>query len=151
MAHTAANAGNRSPSATERLNAEIRDVGTEQFVSSGYKPGIIRHIVLFRYKDEVRDSQRNEVTQRFVALQRSLRNGREYIVSIETGTQTSGEQADHGLQQAFVVTFRSEGDRNFYVGRPFVQDAQFIDLQHDQFKDYVTPFLDGVVVFDYSV
>jgi hypothetical protein len=32
-----------------------------------------------------------------------------YITSIETGLQSSGEGADQGFEQIFLVTFKSEG------------------------------------------
>jgi len=143
----------RALTPTEQLRAELEHVGVERFVASDYKPGRVRHIVLFRFKDTVSEIERAEVTQRFLALQYSLRQGKPYIVSIERGVQTSGESAGRDYQQAFLVTFRSEGDRNYYVGRPFVHDASCLDTQHDRFKDDVARFLapDGVVVFDYVV
>ncbi|VVE75815.1 Dabb family protein [Pandoraea sputorum] len=142
----------RQPAA-QRLAEELQRVGVDRFVSPEYKPGRVRHIVLFRYKSTVTDVERANITHRFLALRNSLRNDSVYIASIETGIQNGGEQLDQGLDQAFLVTFRSEGDRNYYVGRPLVQDAQFFDPQHEAFKAFVAPFLapSGVVVFDYSV
>jgi hypothetical protein len=35
--------------------------------------------------------------------------GQPYITSIETGLQNSGEGADQGFEQIFLVTFKSEG------------------------------------------
>ncbi|WP_180978169.1 MULTISPECIES: Dabb family protein [Burkholderia] len=139
--------------AAQRLNDELRAVGVERFTASDYKPGVVRHIVLFRYQDTVTAAQRQEITQRFLSLQKSQRNGARYIVSIDEGLQSSGEKADQGLQQGFLVTFRSEGDRNFYVGQPIVTDPNFYDANHQAFKDFVGPLLarQGVLVFDYTV
>jgi hypothetical protein len=142
-----------SQTARQRLDTELSTVGVGQFTAPDYKPGLVRHIVLFRYKDTVTAAQREDITQRFLALQNSPRNGAPYIVSIEEGMQNSGENADQGLQQGFLVTFRSEGDRNYYVGQPIVTNAQYYDAMHQQFKDFVGPYLaaQGVVVFDYTV
>lgn len=83
----------------------------------------------------------------------SLRKTRPFIVSIETGQQLSGEGADQNLEQAFVVTFRSQGDRNYYVGQPLVSDAQYYEPVHQRFKEFVGPMLasGGVIVLDYTV
>jgi hypothetical protein len=137
----------------DKLKKELDSVGAARFTHSDYKKGQLRHIVLFRYKPSVNAEQRLEVTNRFMALQKSLRNNKPYISSIEEGLQSSGENADQGLEQAFQVTFNSEGDRNYYVGEPIVTDARYFDLAHQKFKAFVGPLLalQGVLVFDYTV
>ena len=139
-------------SATKQLQNELAAIGVEKFTASNYKPGTVRHIVLFRYKKLIGSQEKAMITERFLALrQLCKRNGVPYIVSIETGTQNSGEGADQGFQQAFVVTFKSEGDRNYYVGQPIVTNAHFYDLAHQTFKEYVGALLDqnGALVFDF--
>jgi hypothetical protein len=112
----------------------------------------VRHIVLFRYKNGVSDNQKLNIVERFLSLKNSLRNGMPYILSIEEGMQNSGEDVHGGFHQAFLMTFSSEGDRNYYVGRPIVSDTRYFDIEHRGFVDFVTPFLDvdGVLVFDYT-
>ena len=116
-------------------------------------PGRYQHIVLFKYRAEVSPAQKQEVIRLFLALERlCLRNGRPYISSIVTGAQNSTEGAARGLEQGFIVTFRSEGDRNYYVGAPGEQDSRFADPAHAAFKRFVAPLLapgDGVLVFDF--
>ena len=141
-------------SSTELLKSELSEVGPEIFTSPDFKSGTVRHIVLFRYRDGTTDEQREEIRQRFTALAtQAKRDGEPYIVSIETGKQSSGEGVDGGFEEAFVVTFRSEGDRNYYVGTPVVEDAAFYDPEHQKFKEFVGPFLaeKGVLVFDFTV
>ena len=143
---------NLSPA--DRLKQELAKVGVERFTAPNYKPGLIRHIVLFRYNGAVSSEQKEEVIRRFLALRTlSKRNGRIYILSIETGSEISGEGLDQGLEQGFIVTFKSQGDRNYYVGQPIVTDSRFYDLAHQAFKDFVGPLLDqnGALVFDFSV
>lgn len=140
-------------SAADRLKAELEQVGVERFTAPDYKPGLIRHIVLFRYAPSVSQADRDEVKRRFLALKtEARRNGSPYIVSIETGGEISGEGADQGLEQGFIVTFRSQGDRNYYVGQPVVTDAAHYDPAHQAFKDFVGPLLDqnGALVFDFN-
>jgi hypothetical protein len=141
-------------SAADRIKQELADVGVEQFTASDYKPGTVRHIVLFRYASTVTPTEKREVIRRFLALKTlAKRNGKNYIVSIDTGGEISGEGADQGLEQGFIVTFRSQGDRNYYVGQPVVTDANFYEPAHQAFKDFVGPLLDqnGAVVFDFAL
>lgn len=145
---------NTSVSAADRLKQELAQVGVDQFTSSRYKPGTVRHIVLFRYAAHVTQEQKDEAKRKFMALQTLCkRDGHKYIVSIDTGGEISGEGADQGLEQGFIVTFRSQGDRNFYVGQPVVTDSNFYDPHHQAFKDFVGPLLDqnGALVFDFAV
>lgn len=138
----------------ERLNQELEDVGVVRFTASDYKPGVVRHIVLFRYVKSATPAQIAEVKSRFLALRTlARRDGKNYILSIETGSEISGEGADQGLEQGFIVTFRSQGDRNYYVGQPVVTDSNFYDPAHQAFKDFVGPLLDqnGALVFDFAV
>lgn len=139
-------------SAAQILAQEQHKVGVEIFTSPNYRPRPLRHIVLFKYNDSVTPAQRAEVKQRFLALgAKALRQGRPYIVSIETGSQISGEGVDRGLDQAFIVTFRSEGDRNYYVGSPIVTDAAYYDPAHAAFKRFVASHISEAVVFDYQI
>ena len=141
-------------SAADRLKQELATVGVERFTASNYKPGLIRHIVLFRYNEAVSSEQKEEVIRRFLVLKTlAKRNGRRYILSIETGSEISGEGLDQCLEQGFIVTFKSQGDRNYYVGQPVVTDPSYYDPAHQAFKDFVGPMLDqnGALVFDFSV
>lgn len=116
----------------------------------------VRHFVAFRYHPKVTDEQRREVVRRFLALYTECkRNDRPYIVSIETGRANSPEGADQRLVDGFLVTFTSESDRDYYVGK----NPNDFDPAHDAFKKFVHPRLDvetkikvtGAFVFDFTV
>ncbi len=130
-----------------------KQIGYAQFTSPDWRVGPVRHMVMFRYTKDSTTAQRAEVSGRFLHLVQDSRraDGKPVVVSIETGFQSSGEGADAGLQQAFLVTFRSEGDRNYYVGKPVVTDAAFFDPAHEAFKEFAAPYLEKVVAFDYTV
>src|SRR3954453_11259738 len=147
VSHASESAGDLTPA--QELGRELREVGMKRFTSPDYKPGTIRHIVLFRYRPGTSKAVQAEVKRRFLDLKRLS----PYIVSVETGAQNSGEGADQGLQQGFLLTFRSEGERNFYVGAPIITDPSAYDLNHQAFKEFVGPLLDknGALVFDYRV
>lgn len=131
----------------------LTKVGAARFTAPDFQPGTLRHMVLFRFRPEVTTALRNEVTKRFLALASLSRrpDGKPVVVSIEAGPQNSGENSDLGLQEGYLVTFKSEGDRNFYVGRPIVTDARYFDAAHDAFKTFAGPYLEKVVVFDFPV
>jgi hypothetical protein len=135
------------------LQGELSTIGAERFTARDYRPQLVRHLVLFRYRADVSESERREVATRFADLIGSRRSdGRPYIGSIEIGTQMSGEGAGQGFDLGVVVTFASLGDRNYYVGSPVVEDPQYFDQQHAAFKVFVGPLLAegdaSVLVFD---
>lgn len=143
---------------SQNIAAEVAAIGEDAFVAHDYKPGLMKHVVLFRYNDTVTPEQKTQIRDRFLSLARKCqRDGKPYVVSIETGTQNGGEGMDQSLEHGFIVTFKSEGDRNYYVGRGIVQKDGNYDPAHDAFKAYVGPYLHtpidptGVVAFDFKV
>lgn len=139
------------PAETQLLE-NLNRVGAAQFTKSDYRSGTIRHIVLFRFKADVTTAQKDQIAAEFKSLQqRCLRDGKPYIQSISYGDQMSGEGVSQGFTLGFIVTFNSEGDRNYYVGEPLVHDPQFYDAAHDNFKKLIGPLLDvqGALVFDF--
>lgn len=94
-----------------------------------YGPGIVRHIVLFRYRDDIDGKDMQKIEQKFHELQTSERDGRPYILSIESGAQNSPEGLGQGFHQAYIVSFASQGDRNYYVGEPLITDPLRIRLR----------------------
>lgn len=139
--------------AAQQVQAEMRRVGQVRFTAPDFKPGTIRHMVMFRFKPQTTPAERFEVTKRFMELaELSHRmDGKKVILSLETGPQISGENADIGLEQGYLVTFASEGDRNFYVGRPIVTDIRYFDPAHDAFKHFASAYIAQAVVFDFPV
>lgn len=120
--------------------------------SPDHRPGDVVHVVLFRFRAGTSAADRREVERRFHALADGMRDGRPYIRSIRSGPQISPEGAGHGFELGFVVEFDSEGDRNHYLGRPFVGGSADFDPDHAAFTQFVGPLLapggDGVLVFD---
>jgi len=134
----------------------LKDVEAKEFTNHHFRPGKIEHIVLFKYKPEVSEIEKQLILKKFLNLKNDcLRNGAPYISSIVTGQQNSHEKLDKGYEQAFIVSFNSEGDRNYYVGLPFISDPNYFDPKHEEFKKFVSPFLlpnsEGVLVFDFRV
>ncbi|MBZ5795245.1 Dabb family protein [Burkholderia contaminans] len=143
----------RKPAA-ETLRDALRQVGARAFTASDYRVGTVRHLVLLRFAERVPVALQREAVAAFLTLRDTcVRDGRPYIRSIEHGLQSSGEGADRGFEHAFLMSFDSEGDRNYYIGEPIVDDPLYYDLQHHAFKADIGPLLDPqrVLAFDYPV
>lgn len=135
------------------VRLQAAQIGLRAFTAPDFHPGKVRHIVLMRFLPTITDAQRAEVVRRFMALGQVSRrdNGQQVIADIETGVQMSGEGVDQGFEQGFVVTFNSEGDRNYYVGKPVVSDPAYFDPAHEAFKKFAAPYIIGGLVFDYAL
>jgi hypothetical protein len=122
--------------------------------SPDYGPGIIRHIVLFRYREDVDGADLQKIEQNFHELQTSKRDGRSYILSIESGPQNSPEGLGQGFHQAYIVSFASQGDRNYYVGEPLITNPALYDPMHHAFKSFIRNYISdqesSVLVFDFQ-
>lgn len=127
----------------------------QELTHRGHRPGIIRHIVLFRYRPGIKEEELDLITHRFHELGTSPRDGEPYILGIESGDQISTEELGQGFHHAFIVTFASEGDRNYYIGEPFITNPSFYDPMHHAFKAFIGPHLDpgacSALVFDFRV
>ncbi|MGX7345415.1 Dabb family protein [Acetobacter pasteurianus] len=139
--------------AAQATHALVKQIGEQRFTAPDFRPSTVRHMVMFQFRPTATAAERQEVTRRFLELATHSRrpNGAPVVASLEAGPQNSGENADLGLDYGYLVTFRSEGDRNYYVGRPIVHTSGCFDPTHDAFKKFAAPFLVKVVVFDFTV
>ena len=108
------------------------------FAADAPAKGKIVHVVAFKFKKAVTDAKKKEVEDAFAALKEKIPQ----IISLQHGTNISKEGFDHGFQQAYVVTFASEKDRDTY-------------LEHDAHKKF-GKLLEGIIadkgvfVFDFA-
>jgi hypothetical protein len=96
---------------------------------------VLRHVVLFKFKDTSSSEQINEVVDAFRALPDKV----DEISDFEWGTDVSVENLQQGFTHCFLVTFRSEADRAAYLPHP----------AHKEFGKILGPYLDKVLVVDY--
>lgn len=96
---------------------------------------MLRHVVLFQFKNEVTTAEVQEVANAFAALPAKIKE----IADFEWGTDVSVEKLNQGLTHGFVVSFKSEKDRDAYLPHP----------EHQKFVDLAKPRIEKVVVFDY--
>lgn len=98
--------------------------------------GPLRHVVLFKFKDDVTNEQVQEVVDAFSALPKKI----DVIVDFECGTDVSVEGKAQGFTHGFVVTFKDEAGRAIYLPH----------AAHQEFVKLVGPRLDKVLVFDFK-
>ena len=96
---------------------------------------VLRHIVLYKFKDDLKPAQVQEVVDAFKALSKKV----DTIVGFEYGTNVSPEGKSDGLTHSFVVSFRNEKDRDDYLVHP----------AHQEYVKVVRERREKVVVFDY--
>lgn len=96
---------------------------------------LLRHVVLFKFKDSSKPADIAKVEKAFAALTKKI----PLIRQFEWGTNNSPENLNQGLTHCFLVTFTSEKDRDAYLIHP----------DHKAFVEILGPHLDKVTVVDY--
>jgi len=96
---------------------------------------LLRHIVLYKFKENIQPAQVQEVIDAFAALPGKI----DTIVDLEHGPNVSHEGKSEGLTYGFLVTFRSQADLDDYIKHP----------AHQAYVQVVKDKREKVVVFDY--
>lgn len=96
---------------------------------------LLRHVVLFKFKDGTTATDIKKVETAFLALPSKIKE----VKSLEWGTNNSPESLNQGFTHCFLVTFSSEKDRAIYLPHP----------AHKAFGEVLHPYLDKVLVIDY--
>ncbi len=114
-------------------------LGSATFVSAQTTTSkkMLRHVVLFKFKDSATPAQVKEVEDAFRALPSKIKE----IKGLEWGTNNSPEGLSQGFTHVFFVTFDSEAGREVYLPHP----------DHKAFGKVLGPHLDKVLVVDYWV
>ncbi len=96
---------------------------------------LLRHVVMFKFKDSASKADIQKVVDSFIALPSKI----DAIHDFEWGTDVSVENKTKGFTHCFVVTFRNEKGREVYLPHP----------AHGEFVKGLLPILDDVLVVDY--
>ena len=97
----------------------------------------LRHVVLFKFKEEATPADINKVEKAFTALPSKIKEIKDY----EWGLNNSPEGLEKGFTHCFFLTFDSEEGRAIYLPHP----------AHKAFGEVLTPYLDDVLVLDYWI
>jgi heme-degrading monooxygenase HmoA len=95
----------------------------------------LRHVVAFKYKPTATSEQIKQVEDAFRDLKKQIKE----IQGYEWGTNVSKENHNKGCTHGFILTFKSESDRDTYIDHP----------AHKDFGKLVGPVLDDVFVIDF--
>jgi len=96
---------------------------------------LLRHVVLFKFKDTATAENIASVGAAFSALPSKIPQ----IYSYEWGLNNSPEGLEKGFTHCFLLTFKSEEDRAIYLPHP----------DHKAFGELLGPYLEDVLVVDY--
>lgn len=120
--------GTKSKELTTQSSSKEKDINKEA-------EKLLRHVVLFNFKDTATPSKVKEIEEAFASLPSKIPE----IHSFEWGTNNSPEGLDKNLTHCFLVTFTSENDRTIYLPHP----------AHKEFVKLVEPYVEDVTVVDY--
>jgi hypothetical protein len=95
----------------------------------------LRHVVMFKFKDSSTAADVKAIEVAFAALPKQIKE----IKRFEWGVNNSPENLNQGLTHCFLLTFKSEADREVYLPHP----------AHKAFVTLVSPHVDKVTVLDY--
>lgn len=102
-------------------------------ISAG-KP-LLRHVVLFKFKDSATEAQVDAIVKAFGELPSKIPE----IVEYQWGTDVSIEGKANGFTHCFLVSFADEAGRDVYLPHP----------AHKAFVDLLLPSLDKGTVVDF--
>jgi lysophospholipase L1-like esterase len=106
-----------------------------QAEGEGEGKSMLRHVVLFKFKDDASKEQVKGVTDAFSALPGKI----DSIKAFEWGTDVGVENLAQGFTHCFIVTFADEKGRDAYLPH----------AAHEDFKKIVGPVIDKVLVVDF--
>lgn len=110
-------------------------IGRSASVAQDTQNKPLRHVVLFKFKDSASKADVEKLVDEFRALPKKI----PVIADFEYGVNNSPEGLNEGLTHCFLVTFKSEKDREVYLPH----------AAHKAFVEQLMPHLDKAVVVDY--
>lgn len=95
----------------------------------------LQHVVSFKFKSTASPDEVKKIEAAFQDLKRTIPQ----VVGLEWGTNISQEKHDKGFTHCFIVTFKSEKDRDTYLAHP----------AHQAFVKLLEPVLEDALVLDF--
>ena len=98
---------------------------------------MVRHFGVFKFKEGVSETQ---IDKCFSVMQ-DMVGKITGLLSMENGPYQSDEGLDKGYTHGFIMTFDTIESRDAYLPHPI----------HEDVKDAVVPYLEDLIVFDFTV
>ena len=117
------------------LLALVATIAISQNNHSNPPKKMLRHVVMFKFKDGTTPSQVKEVEDAFRKLPTQIKE----IKGYEWGINNSPEGHSQGFTHCFFLSFDDEAGRATYLPHP----------DHKAFGKVLGPYLDKVLVVDY--
>jgi hypothetical protein len=99
------------------------------------KKARLRHVVSLKFKDSATKEQIKQVEDAFAALETRIPT----VNALKWGTNVSPEKLNKGFTHCFLLTFKSDKDRDDYLVHP----------AHKEFGKLLEPLLAEVMVIDF--
>lgn len=103
--------------------------------SDAHAGGELHHVVAIKFKKSATPEQIKDVEKAFAGLKEKIPG----IHSLKWGTNVSPEKHDKGFTHGFILTFKTEKDRDAYLVHP----------AHKAFGSVLGPVMDDVFVIDF--
>ena len=126
---------NLNPMAIVAVLAAAALLGGCCSVAGAPNPGVLRHVVLLKFKDGAAPADVKKVEDGFRALKSKIPG----VLALEWGTNVSPEKLEQGFTHCFFVSFADAAARDAYLPHP----------AHQDFVGILKPQLDKVLVIDY--
>ena len=97
--------------------------------------GMLRHVVLFAFKEDTTPAKVKEIEEAFAALKTKIPT----ICDFEWGTNNSPEGLNDGFTHCFLVTFKDDAGRAVYLPHK----------AHKEFVELLKPHMEKALVIDY--
>lgn len=114
------------------LNAVAADPGNPK----NKKPGKVKHMVAFKFKDGTPQADIDKLNAAFADLENKI----DVIRTFDTGKNHSPEKLNKGATDGYLLTFDSETDRDTYLNHP----------AHKEFGSMAGKILADVFVIDFT-
>ena len=99
------------------------------------KKSMLRHVVLFKYKDSSSPEDVKKVTETFASLYGKIPE----VKAFEWGINNSPENLNQGFTHCYMLSFSSDEDLAAYQIHP----------AHKEFQQVLNPHMEKVFVVDY--
>jgi Stress responsive A/B Barrel Domain len=98
--------------------------------------GSVKHIALIRFKALTPERKIKEIFEVISKLPHSIPGILDYCA----GVYSSPEGLNQGFTHGFIMTFKDAAARDAYLPHP----------EHEKAKQFVLPYVESVVVFDFE-